>query len=77
LRPVGRLQLPLGGIFAYQETKLSDDRLETDEGGRTVDWSALLARSRALQIQAQQLLSQSAQTVQDAMQACARRRSFS
>jgi hypothetical protein len=68
---------PLGGIFAYQETGLSDDRPETDECARTVDWSTLLSRSLALQIQAQHLLSRSAQTVQDALQAWAQVRSFS
>ena len=63
---------PLGGIVADQETELADDRLETDERARTVDtvdWAALLARSLALQSQAQHLLRRSAQTVQDALQA--------
>jgi hypothetical protein len=67
---------PLGGIFAYQETGLADDRSEMDERGRTVDWSVLLARSLALQSQAQHLLSRSAQAVQDALQACAQSRSL-
>jgi len=68
---------PLGGIFADQETGLADDRLETDECDRTIDWAALLARSLALQTRAQHLLSRSAQTEQDALQAWARVRSFS
>jgi hypothetical protein len=70
---------PLGGIVAYWETGLPDDRLETDEGARTVDtvdWAALLARSLALQSQAQHLLRRSAQTVQDARQAWTQVRSL-
>jgi hypothetical protein len=66
---------PLGGIFAYQETGLADDRLETDERDRTVDWSTLLVRSLVLQTQAQHLLNRSAQIMQDAQQAWAQVRS--
>jgi hypothetical protein len=68
---------PLDGIFAYQETGLSDDRLQTEERTRKVDLSALLVRSLVLQNQAQQLLRRSAQTMQGARQACAQARSFS